>query len=86
MYVYIYMYIYMYVCIHIYICMYTYIYVFIYIYIGYDRNVDYWALGCLIYEMIYSHTPFQAEYTSKIFRYTTVFRYKCMCIEIHMYL
>ena len=36
---------------------------------GYDRNVDYWALGCLIYEMIYSHTPFQAEYTSKIFRH-----------------
>ena len=36
---------------------------------GYDKNVDYWALGCLIYEMIYSHTPFQAEYTSKIFRH-----------------
>ena len=35
---------------------------------GYDKNVDYWALGCLIYEMIYSRTPFQAEYTSKIFQ------------------
>ena len=35
---------------------------------GYDKNVDYWALGCLVYEMIYSHTPFQAEYTSKIFQ------------------
>lgn len=31
--------------------------------------MDYWALGCLIYEMIYNHTPFQAEYTSKIFQH-----------------
>jgi len=35
---------------------------------GYDRGVDYWALGCLIYELYLSRTPFQADYTTKIFQ------------------
>jgi protein kinase A len=35
---------------------------------GYDKAVDFWALGVLIYEMMYSCTPFQADYTSKIFK------------------
>lgn len=35
---------------------------------GYDKSVDYWALGCLIYELYLARTPFQAEYTTKIFQ------------------
>ena len=35
---------------------------------GYDASVDYWALGCLIYELSVSKTPFQADYTNKIFQ------------------
>lgn len=35
---------------------------------GYDKGVDYWALGCLIYELYYGRTPFQADYTTKIFQ------------------
>jgi serine/threonine protein kinase/CRP-like cAMP-binding protein len=35
---------------------------------GYDRGVDYWALGCLIYELWLARTPFQADYTNKIFQ------------------
>jgi len=30
---------------------------------GHDRGVDYWSLGCLIYEMLFGNTPF---YTSGI--------------------
>ncbi|RYG66653.1 cyclic nucleotide-binding domain-containing protein, partial [archaeon] len=35
---------------------------------GYDKGVDYWALGCLIYELYLARTPFQADYTTKIFQ------------------
>eukprot|EP01038_Epipyxis_sp_PR26KG_P007986 gene7986-10829_t len=35
---------------------------------GYDKGVDYWALGCLIYELYLGKTPFQADYTTKIFQ------------------
>ena len=35
---------------------------------GYDKSVDYWALGCLIYELLVGKTPFQADYTTKIFQ------------------
>ncbi len=35
---------------------------------GYDKSVDYWALGCLLYELYLSKTPFQADYTTKIFQ------------------
>lgn len=35
---------------------------------GYDSAVDFWALGCLIYELFLTKTPFQAEYTTKIFQ------------------
>ena len=35
---------------------------------GYDKSVDYWALGCLIYELFVGRTPFQADYTTKIFQ------------------
>ena len=34
----------------------------------YDKGVDYWALGCLIYELFLARTPFQADYTTKIFQ------------------
>lgn len=35
---------------------------------GYDKSVDYWALGCLIFELFLARTPFQADYTTKIFQ------------------
>lgn len=35
---------------------------------GYEKSVDYWALGCLIYELFLARTPFQADYTTKIFQ------------------
>lgn len=35
---------------------------------GYDKCVDYWALGCFIYELFLARTPFQADYTTKIFQ------------------
>ena len=35
---------------------------------GYDKSVDYWALGCLLYELFLARTPFQADYTTKIFQ------------------
>jgi cGMP-dependent protein kinase len=36
--------------------------------LGYDKGVDHWALGCLIYELFLGRTPFQADYTTKIFQ------------------
>lgn len=35
---------------------------------GYDKGVDYWAFGCLVYELWLGRTPFQADYTTKIFQ------------------
>lgn len=35
---------------------------------GYDKGVDYWAYGCLVYELYLGRTPFQADYTTKIFQ------------------
>jgi cGMP-dependent protein kinase len=35
---------------------------------GYDKGVDYWAFGCLTYELWLAKTPFQADYTTKIFQ------------------
>jgi cGMP-dependent protein kinase len=35
---------------------------------GYDKSVDCWALGCLIFELFLARTPFQADYTTKIFQ------------------
>jgi CRP-like cAMP-binding protein/serine/threonine protein kinase len=35
---------------------------------GYDKSVDCWAFGCLLYELYVNRTPFQAEYTPKIFQ------------------
>ncbi len=35
---------------------------------GYDKGVDYWAYGCLVYELWLGRTPFQADYTTKIFQ------------------
>ena len=35
---------------------------------GYDKCVDYWAYGCFVYELYLSRTPFQADYTTKIFQ------------------
>lgn len=35
---------------------------------GYDKSVDYWALGCLLYELLMGKTPFAADYTTKIFQ------------------
>jgi len=35
---------------------------------GHDKCADYWALGCLIYELIRGTTPFQHESQQEIFR------------------
>ena len=35
---------------------------------GHDKSVDYWALGCLIYELLLRRTPFEDEYQSETFR------------------
>jgi serine/threonine protein kinase len=35
---------------------------------GYDKGVDYWAFGCLLYELYLAKTPFQADFTTKIFQ------------------
>ena len=35
---------------------------------GYTRAADYWALGCLIYELVHIRTPFQSEHASQIFQ------------------
>jgi len=35
---------------------------------GYDKCVDYWAYGCFVYELYLARTPFQADYTTKIFQ------------------
>ena len=28
---------------------------------GHDKSADYWALGCLVYELLIGHTPFQHD-------------------------
>ena len=35
---------------------------------GYDKSVDYWALGCMIYELFLGRTPYAAEFANKIFQ------------------
>ena len=34
----------------------------------YSYNVDYWALGCLIYKMVTNRYPFEAENLPKLVR------------------
>ena len=35
---------------------------------GHDKSADYWALGCLIYELLVGHTPFQHDNQQEIFK------------------
>lgn len=35
---------------------------------GHDKSVDYWALGCLIYELICGRTPFAHESQRELFQ------------------
>jgi len=35
---------------------------------GHDKSVDYWALGCLIYELMVGRTPFQDDNQAEIFK------------------
>ena len=35
---------------------------------GYDKAVDYWALGCMIYELYLARTPYAADFANKIFQ------------------
>eukprot|EP00606_Chrysophyceae_sp_TOSAG23-5_P001104 GSChrysophyteH2.ASY1.ANO1.1091.1 assembled CDS len=37
-------------------------------YLAPEIGVDYWAYGCLVYELFLGRTPFQADYTTKIFQ------------------
>lgn len=34
---------------------------------GHDKSVDYWAYGCLLYELICGHTPFEATSQQRTF-------------------
>ena len=36
---------------------------------GHDRGVDYWALGCMMYEMICGYTPFVGGYVEQNFSF-----------------
>mmetsp|Transcript_34552 Transcript_34552/g.91733 ORF Transcript_34552/g.91733 Transcript_34552/m.91733 type:complete len:538 (+) Transcript_34552:963-2576(+) len=38
---------------------------------GHDKSVDYWALGCLVYELLVGQTPFQDDNQREIFRKIT---------------
>ena len=33
---------------------------------GYDKNIDWWSLGCLIYEMFVGKFPFSIKANTKI--------------------
>ena len=35
---------------------------------GYNKGVDYWALGCMIYELYLARTPYAADFANKIFQ------------------
>ncbi len=35
---------------------------------GYDKSVDYWAFGCLLYELYLAKTPFCSDFQNKIFQ------------------
>jgi serine/threonine protein kinase len=35
---------------------------------GHDKSVDYWALGCLIFELLVGQTPFADQHQSEIFK------------------
>jgi CRP-like cAMP-binding protein len=35
---------------------------------GYDKACDYWALGCMIYELYLARTPYAADFANKIFQ------------------
>ena len=50
---------------------------------GYDKGVDYWALGCLLYELYLSRTPFCADFTNKIFQ-NIIGSSKCLHFEKRM--
>ena len=40
---------------------------------GHDRGVDYWALGCMMYEMICGYTPFVGGYVENVIYYFLIF-------------
>lgn len=50
---------------------------------GYDKCVDYWAYGCFVYELYLARTPFQADYTTKIFQ-NIVASEKCLAFPARM--
>lgn len=35
---------------------------------GYDKMVDYWTIGILLYELVFGHTPFYAKDRKLIFQ------------------
>jgi serine/threonine protein kinase len=42
--------------------------------IGYDRAVDYWALGCLLYELLLAIPPFEAEFIVETYQKITAYK------------
>jgi serine/threonine protein kinase len=43
--------------------------------VGYDRAVDYWALGCLLYELLLALPPFDAEFIVETYQLITAYKH-----------
>jgi serine/threonine protein kinase len=46
---------------------------------GHDKSVDYWALGCLVYELLVGRTPFQDD--NQVGDYSVGARARLVCLS-----